>query len=185
MTIGRGGRITLWVFGALVLAFVYVPLAIVAINSFNSDRLFGWPPPSFTTQWWDLALHAQGPRDALWTSVKAGLGATAIALVLGSLLGMALARFDFFGKRAINLLVILPIALPGIVTGVALQSVIQNLLQPVFGISAGLFTIIVGHATFCIVVVFNNVSARLRRMGSSLESASADLGARPCRRCGS
>jgi putative spermidine/putrescine transport system permease protein len=177
VTIGRGGRIVLWVFGALVLAFVYVPLAIVAINSFNSDRTFGWPPPSFTTQWWDLALHAQGPRDALWTSVKAGLGATAIALVLGSLLGMALTRFDFFGKRVINLLVILPIALPGIVTGVALQSVIQNLLQPVFGISAGLFTIIVGHATFCIVVVYNNALARLRRVAGSFEEASADLGA--------
>lgn len=105
--------------------------------------------------------------------------ATAIALALGALLALALTRFDFFGKRVINLLVIPPIALPGIVTGVALQSMIQNLLQPVFGINAGLFTIIVGHARFCIVVVFNNVSARLRRMGSSLEAASADLGARP------
>ncbi len=179
MTIGKGGRIALWVFAALVLAFVYVPLAIVTVNSFNADRTFGWPPPSFTTKWWDLAFHAPGPRDALWTSLKAGIGATTIALVLGSLLGMALSRFDFFGKRVINLLVILPIALPGIVTGVALQSVIQNFLQPVFGISAGLFTIIVGHATFCIVVVFNNINARMRRMGASLEAASADLGARP------
>ena len=179
MTLGRGGRIALWAFAALVMAFVYVPLVIVGVNSFNADKTFGWPPPSFTTQWWDLAFHAQGPRDALWTSVRAGLGATLIALALGSLLGLALSRFDFFGKRAINLLVILPIALPGIVTGVALQSVIQNFLQPVFGINAGLFTIIVGHATFCIVVVFNNVSARLRRVGASLEAASADLGARP------
>jgi putative spermidine/putrescine transport system permease protein len=99
--------------------------------------------------------------------------------VLGALLALALTRFDFFGKRVINLLVILPIALPGIVTGIALQSMIQNVLQPVLGINAGLFTIIVGHATFCVVVVFNNVSARLRRMGESLEAASADLGARP------
>ena len=179
MLIGRGGRIGLWVLAAVVLAFVYVPLFIVGLNSFNADRTFGWPPPSYTTKWWDLALHASGPRDAFLTSVKAGIGATAIALVLGALLALALSRFDFFGKRVINLLVILPIALPGIVTGVALQSVIQNLLQPVFGISAGLFTIIVGHSTFCIVVVFNNVAARLRRMGGSLEAASADLGARP------
>jgi putative spermidine/putrescine transport system permease protein len=179
MRIGAGGRAGLWAFALVVLAFVYVPLAIVTLNSFNSDRTFGWPPPSLTTQWWSAAFHAQGPRDALWVSVKAGFGATAIALVLGALLALALTRFDFFGKRVINLLVILPIALPGIVTGVALQSMIQNLLQPVFGINAGLFTIIVGHATFCIVVVFNNVSARLRRMGSSLEAASADLGARP------
>ena len=94
-------------------------------------------------------------------------------------LAFALSRYDFFGKRTINLLVILPIALPGIVTGVALQSMIQNVLQPVLGINPGLFTIIVGHATFCVVVVFNNVSARLRRLGTSLEAASADLGARP------
>jgi putative spermidine/putrescine transport system permease protein len=179
MRIGAGGKAALWVFAGLVLMFVYVPLLIVTLNSFNSDRTFGWPPPSFTTEWWSIAARAEGPRDALWTSVKAGLGATAIALLLGTLLGLALSRFDFFGKKVINLLVILPIALPGIVTGIALQSTIQNVLQPVFGLNAGLFTIIVGHATFCIVVVFNNVSARLRRMGASLEAASADLGARP------
>ena len=163
----------------MVLAFIYVPLGVVAINSFNSDRTFGWPPPGLTTRWWSAALQASGPRDALRTSVEAGLGATAIALVLGSLLALALMRYQFFGRNAISLLVILPIALPGIVTGIALQSVIQNLLNPVFGINAGLFTIIVGHATFCVVVIFNNVTARLRRMGGSLESASADLGARP------
>src|SRR3954453_19466704 len=106
MVLGRGGRIALWVFAAVVLAFVYVPLAIVTINSFNSDRTFGWPPPSLTTDWWRLALHAPGPRDALLTSVKAGLGASAIALVLGSLLALALIRFDFMGKRVISLLVI-------------------------------------------------------------------------------
>ena len=78
--------------------------------------------------------------------------------MLASLLALALTRYDFFGEARSSLLVILPIALPGIVTGIALQSVIQNLLNPVFGINAGLFTIIVGHATFCIVVVFNNVA---------------------------
>jgi len=178
----RGGgrtRAFFWVFALVVLAFIYVPLGVVAINSFNSDRTFGWPPPGLTTQWWSAALKAPGPRDALRTSVEAGLGATAIALLLGSLLALALTRYRFFGRNAISLLVILPIALPGIVTGIALQSVIQNLLNPVFGINAGLFTIIVGHATFCVVVIFNNVTARLRRMGGSLESASADLGARP------
>jgi putative spermidine/putrescine transport system permease protein len=179
MRSGVGTRASFWVFALVVLAFIYVPLGVVAINSFNSDRTFGWPPPGLTTRWWSAALKAPGPRDALRTSVEAGLGATAIALVLGSLLALALTRYRFFGRNAISLLVILPIALPGIVTGIALQSVIQNLLNPVFGINAGLFTIIVGHATFCIVVVFNNVTARLRRMGGSLESASADLGARP------
>jgi putative spermidine/putrescine transport system permease protein len=179
MRSGVRTRVIFWAFALVVLAFIYVPLSVVAINSFNSDRTFGWPPPGLTTKWWSAALKAPGPRDALRTSVEAGLGATAIALVLGSLLSLALTRYRFFGRNAISLLVILPIALPGIVTGIALQSVIQNLLNPVFGINAGLFTIIVGHATFCIVVIFNNVTARLRRMGGSLESASADLGARP------
>jgi putative spermidine/putrescine transport system permease protein len=154
-----------------------VPLLVVGVNSFNRDRTFGWPPPGFTTQWWSTAFEAPGPRAALWMSVRAGLGATAIALVLGTLLALALSRYDFWGKTAINILVILPIALPGIVTGIALQSLISNALTPWFGINAGLFTIIVGHATFCIVVVFNNVTSRLRRMGASLESAAADLGA--------
>ena len=179
MRLGTASRLGFGVFAAVILAFIYVPIGVVTINSFNSDRTFGWPPPGLTTQWWSIALQAPGPREALLTSVKAGLGATAIALVLGSLLALALTRYSFFGKHAISLLVVLPIALPGIVTGVALQSVIANVLQPVFGISAGLFTIIVGHATFCIVVAFNNVTARLRRMGASLEAASADLGARP------
>jgi putative spermidine/putrescine transport system permease protein len=179
MRSGVRTRASFWVFALVVLAFIYVPLGVVAINSFNSDRTFGWPPPGLTTRWWSVALRAPGPRDALRTSVEAGLGATAIALVLGSLLALALTRYRFFGRNGISLLVILPIALPGIVTGIALQSVIQNVLNPVFGINAGLFTIIVGHATFCIVVIFNNVTARLRRQGGSLESASADLGARP------
>jgi len=177
--LSRGGRVGLWCFAAAFLLFVYLPLAIVAVNSFNRDRTFGWPPPGFTLRWWRLAAQAEGPRDALLTSVKAGLGATALALVLGSLLAFALTRYRFFGRQTVSLLVVLPIALPGIVTGIALQSVIQNILGPVFGIGAGLFTIIVGHATFCIVVVFNNVTARLRRLGGSLEAASADLGARP------
>ena len=179
MRLTARARAAAWALGAVVLAFIYVPLAVVTLNSFNSDRTFGWPPPGFTLRWWRLAAQAQGPRDAFRTSVEAGLGATALALVLGTLLALALTRYAFFGRQAISLLVVLPIALPGIVTGIALQSVIQNVLGPVFGIGAGLFTIIVGHATFCIVVVFNNVAARLRRSGESLEAASADLGATP------
>ncbi|MFV0463973.1 MAG: ABC transporter permease [Nostocoides sp.] len=177
MTPRGSARWLLWTVTGFVLAFVYVPLVVVGVNSFNSDRTFAWPPPGFTTHWWSSALSAPGPREALARSVEAGLGATVIALVLGTLLSLALTRFDFFGKSAINVLVVLPIALPGIVTGLALQTLISNVFTPVFGVSPGLFTIIVGHATFCVVVVFNNVSARLRRMGTSLELASADLGA--------
>ncbi|MEP7033969.1 MAG: ABC transporter permease, partial [Actinomycetota bacterium] len=99
-------RAGLWAVGVVVLIFVYVPLGVVAINSFNSDRTFGWPPPSLTLKWWRLAAQAQGPRDALWTSVQAGLGATALALVLGSLLAFALTRYAFFGRQPISLLVV-------------------------------------------------------------------------------
>ena len=171
--------LTRWLLrGAMVigLAFIYVPLAIVLLNSFNADRTFAWPPPSLTTQWWARAWQNQGARDALWTSVRAGLGATAIALVLGSMVAFAVARFRFFGREAISLLVVLPIALPGIVTGIALDSAYQSVIKPL-GVEKGLFWVVVGHATFCVVVVYNNVLARLRRLGGSLEEASADLGA--------
>ena len=161
---------------ALGLAFIYLPLVIVLLNSFNADRTFAWPPPSWTTEWWALAWESQGARDALWTSVKAGLGATAIALVLGTMVSFAVARFRFFGRDSISLLIVLPIALPGIVTGIALDSAYQTAIRPM-GFEKGLFWVIVGHATFCVVVVYNNVLARLRRLGGNFEEASADLGA--------
>jgi putative spermidine/putrescine transport system permease protein len=162
----------------LGLAVIYVPLLIVLVNSFNADRTFSWPPASLTTEWWARAWESQGARAALWTSVKAALGATAIALVLGSMVSFAVARFQFFGRNAISLLVVLPIALPGIVTGIALDSAYQTVARPI-GLEKGLFWVIVGHATFCVVVVYNNVLARLRRLGGNFEEASADLGAGP------
>jgi putative spermidine/putrescine transport system permease protein len=161
---------------ALGLAVIYVPLSIVLINSFNADRTFAWPPPSWTTQWWTRAWDNEGARAALWTSVKAGLGATAIALVLGTLVAFAVQRYRFFGRDALSLLVVLPIALPGIVTGIALDTAFRSVIEPL-GVGKGLFSVVVGHATFCVVVVYNNVVARLRRLGGNLEEASADLGA--------
>ena len=157
----------------LTLAFLYAPLLVIAVYAFNPRRTAAWPPPGFTLKWFGRAFHNPGVRDALWTSVKAGLGATAIALVLGTLAAFAVARYRFFGRESISFLVLLPLALPGIVTGMALNSTFTQVL----GVDLTLFTIIVGHATFCIVIVYNNVVARLRRMGSSLEEASADLGA--------
>jgi putative spermidine/putrescine transport system permease protein len=176
MYLGRFPRIAL-AFAVLAgLAFIYIPLLVVVVNSFNASKVFSWPPTHVTTHWWTAALDNEGVRVALLTSVKAGLGATAIALLLGTALSFALVRYDFFGRSTVNFLVVLPISLPGIVTGIALNTSFTTLLQP-FGINLGLFTVVLGHATFCIVVVFNNVSARLRRMGTSLEEASADLGA--------
>ncbi len=158
------------------LAVIYVPLALVLVNSFNADRTFAWPPPRWTTDWWVRAWDSAGARDALWTSVKAGLGATAVALVLGTMVAFAVQRYRFFGREVVSLLVLLPIALPGIVTGIALDSAFRTVVAPL-GIGKGLLSVIIGHATFCVVVVYNNVVARLRRLAGNLEEASADLGA--------
>jgi putative spermidine/putrescine transport system permease protein len=157
----------------ITLAFIYIPLIVIAIYAFNGGTTFKWPLESLTTEWFPKAFENQGARDALFTSLKVGVAATAIALVLGTLASFAVARFRFFGRETISFLVVLPIALPGIVTGVALS----NTFTQVFGVDLSLFTVVVGHATFCIVLVYNNVIARLRRVSGNLEEASADLGA--------
>ncbi|MBX7452358.1 ABC transporter permease [Mycolicibacterium sp. 3033] len=162
-------------FTVLVLVFIYAPLALVVVNAFNASKTFAFPPTGFTLQWWRTALHSEGMWTALGNSVVVGLGATAIALVLGTMVAFAVQRHDFFGRQTVNLLVILPITLPGIVTGIALNATFTSAL----GITLGMATVIIGHATFCIVIVFNNTQARLRRLGTSLEDASADLGASP------
>ena len=175
MTMGRGLRAFLVGCTGLVLLVVYVPLALVLLNSFNVSKSFAWPPSGLTLRWWEAAAHSSGARHALVVSIEVGLLATVISLVLGTMAAIALQRTRFFGRNAISLLIILPIALPGIVTGLALN----NAFTSIFGLELGFFTIVVAHATFCIVTVFNNVQARLRRMSESLEEASADLGARP------
>jgi putative spermidine/putrescine transport system permease protein len=158
------------------LAFVYVPLVVVLVNSFNVDRTFGWPPTGWTGRWWSTAWDNAGARAALWTSVKTGLGAATIAVILGTMIAFAVGRYRFFGRDTVSLLVVLPIALPGIVTGIALANAFQTVVTPL-GLRKGLISVIIGHATFCIVIVYNNVLARLRRTGTSFEEASADLGA--------
>ncbi|MGA8246074.1 MAG: ABC transporter permease [Nocardioides sp.] len=177
MTISGRLRAVLRLTTAVVLVIVYVPLLLVLVNSFNVDRTFTWPPSGLTLHWWQVAAHSSGARHALLTSVEVALLATAIALVLGTLAGLALRRTHFFGRNVVSLLIILPIALPGIVTGIALNNAFRTML----GLDLGFLTIVVAHATFCIVTVFNNVQARLQRLGSSLEQASADLGAGPLR----
>jgi len=172
MILTRTARWALAVVTAAGLAFVYVPLLVVLVNSVNASPTFAWPPRSLTTRWWSAAASNPGVREATVTSVQVAAAATAIALVLGTLASMAVARYEFFGREAISLLLVLPIALPGIVTGIALNSVFTSF----FG-GLTLFTLIAGHATFCIVVVFNNATARLRRLSGSIEDAAMDLGA--------
>jgi putative spermidine/putrescine transport system permease protein len=157
----------------LGLAFIYIPLLVIVIYAFNSSKILAWPPPGWTTHWFSQAFHNEAAREAFFTSLKAGVVATAIALTLGTLAALAVGRHRFFGRETVSFLVILPIALPGIVTGVALS----NTFTQVLGIPLSLFTVIVGHATFCIVVIYNNAVARLRRLPGSFEEASADLGA--------
>jgi putative spermidine/putrescine transport system permease protein len=174
MRLTRRSKIALRAGVAVTLAFIYVPLLVVGIYAFNSSNILQWPPPGLTTHWFGQ-LGSSGAGGAIVTSVKVGLVATGIALLLGTLAALAVARHRFFGRETVSFLVILPIALPGIVTGVALSDTFTQVL----GISLSLLTVIAGHATFCIVVVYNNAVARLRRASGSIEEASADLGADP------
>jgi putative spermidine/putrescine transport system permease protein len=176
MVEGRLTRILLRGGALLTLAFIYVPLLLIALYAFNENVTQGWPIENYSTRWFSVAYHNEEVREALKNSVLAALGATVIALVLGTLASMAVARYRFFGREVITFAVILPIALPGIVTGLALQATILDVLGPM-GVRFGLMTIIIGHATFCVVVIYNNVIARLRRTAGSLDEASADLGA--------
>jgi putative spermidine/putrescine transport system permease protein len=173
MRLSRGSALLLRIGVGIGLAFIYVPLIVLAIYAFNSSNILEWPPPGLTLDWFPKAIENEFAREAFVTSLKAGVAATAIAIVLGTLASLAVARHRFFGRETISFLVILPIALPGIVTGVALS----NTFTQVLGVDLSLFTVIVGHATFCIVVIYNNVVARLRRVSTSFEEASADLGA--------
>jgi putative spermidine/putrescine transport system permease protein len=173
MRLSRRSTVLLRLAIAVGLAFIYIPLIVIAIYAFNASNILEWPPPGLTLDWFPKAIESPSVHEALLTSLKAGLAATAIAIALGTLASLAVARYRFFGRETISFLVVLPIALPGIVTGVA----ISNTFTEVLGVPLGLLTVIVGHATFCIVVVYNNVVARLRRVSTSFEEASADLGA--------
>jgi putative spermidine/putrescine transport system permease protein len=192
---GRVSRISLRIATALTLLFLYVPIFIIVVYAFNDSRNQSWNglmerlgaggfAGTFSLRWFEAALENRQVRESFMLSIEAALGATVVALVLGSAAAFAVHRHRFFGREGISFILVLPIALPGIVTGMALNAAMNvgvegfdigplHITTPDFGV----FTIIVGHATFCVVVVYNNVVARLRRMGRSLEEASMDLGA--------
>jgi putative spermidine/putrescine transport system permease protein len=159
-----------------ILIFMYVPLLVLVLNSFNQSNISSWPIQGFSFKWWEFAATYEPIRTALLNSLIVATGSMIIASILGTLVAFALKGFDFFGKGTVNLLVVLPIALPGVVTGVAFSNTYNTFLSPA-GFNIGYFGMIVAHATFCIVMVFNNVFARLKRMNPSLQEASADLGA--------
>ena len=165
-------KVFLRVATGLVLVFIYTPLLIIAIYAFNPTIAQSWPPAGFTLAWFGEAFSNPDVLAAFGSSIVAGVFATAVALVLGTLAALAVQRYSFFGKESVSLILLLPLALPGVVTGIALSATFQTL-----DIKFGLPTVIVGHATFCVVIAYNNVLARLRRVPRSAEEASADLGA--------
>jgi len=169
---GRAGRAGLALWTLLVVLFLWIPLAVILVYAFNTSNIQSWPIPGFTFRWFRVAWEDEEARAALLLSVKAALAATGVALVLGTMAAVAVSRFRFFGRETLSFLLVLPIALPGVITGIALSS-----FYTFWGVPFSLWTIVIGHATFCVVVVYNNVLARLRRTSPSLIEASMDLGA--------
>ena len=168
----KAARIMLTIWVGLVLAFLFIPILIIIVYAFNASNIQTFPIAGLSLRWFGSAFANQEIRTALALSLKAGVIATTIAVFLGSAAALAVHKFEFFGKNAVSFMVVLPIALPGIITGMALNSFFVF-----WGMSLSFWTIVVGHATFCIVIVYNNVIARLRRVPRSLEEASMDLGA--------
>ena len=170
----RATRILLGVWVALVLAFLFVPILLIALYAFNASNVQSWPIRGLSLQWFPATWANGEVRAALWLSIRAGLIATALAVILGTAAAFAVHRYRFPGRDALSFAVVLPIALPGIITGMALNSFFVF-----WGMQLSFWTIVIGHATFCIVIVYNNVLARLRRVPRSLTEASMDLGAGP------
>ena len=157
----------------LVLLFLPLPIWVILLYTFTTDiAAFTFPLPGFTLAWWGKALTRTDFWAALWLSVRVATVATTAALLLGTLAAAAVHRSRFFGREVVSLLLLLPIALPGIVTGIALRSSIS-----ILDIPFSFWTIVIGHATFCVVTVYNNALARFRRTGWSQVEASMDLGA--------
>jgi putative spermidine/putrescine transport system permease protein len=165
-------RVALRAWTVLVLLFLFIPIVLIFLYAFNTSNIESWPIPGLTFKWFSSTWNDPDIRSALGLSLQAGLIATALALFLGSCAAFAINRLAFFGREVVSLMFVLPLALPGIITGIALNSFFSF-----NGISLSLWTIVVGHTTFCIVVVYNNVLARLRRTQGSLIEAAMDLGA--------
>jgi putative spermidine/putrescine transport system permease protein len=158
---------------AFVVLFLYFPLMIIVLYAFTTQSsAFTFPPPGFTTRWFSVAFADEDMWSAVRLSLLVAAISTGVAILLGGLLAGAVYRAKFLGRNAVAFIVVLPIALPGIVTGIALRSTLS-----LGEVSFGFWTIVIGHVTFCIVIVYNNVVARLRRMSPNIVEASADLGA--------
>jgi putative spermidine/putrescine transport system permease protein len=168
--------IILWAVVVAILAFLFIPIIIIMLYAFSASNVQAWPIQGLSLKWFAQTWNDEEVRQALLLSVQVAVTATCIAVVLGTLAAMAVSRTRFFGREMVSFIVVLPIALPGILTGMALSAYFTTL-----GLNLSFWTIVIGHATFCVVIVYNNVVARLRRLPKSLSEASADLGAGPLR----
>ncbi len=157
-----------------VLAFLYAPIATLMIFSFNSNPITRLPLEDFTLDWYAKALSNPDLMTALLNSVIVGLAAVAICLVIGIPTALALDHYDFPGKTVFRRLVILPITLPGLITGVSMLTFFRAT-----GVDLSIWTVIIGHGTALTAIVVTNVFARLQRFDRRIEEASADLGAKP------
>ncbi len=172
----KTSAILLWGAVIAILAFLFIPVIIIMLYAFSASNVQTWPIQALSLKWFSQTWADDEVRAALLLSVQVAVTATCIAVLLGTLAAMAVSRTKFFGREIVSFVVVLPIALPGILTGMALAAYFTAL-----GINLSFWTIVIGHATFCTVIVYNNVVARLRRLPKSLGEASADLGARPLR----
>ncbi len=173
MSSDRTAPITLKIAAAAGLLFLHLPILLIFVYAFTTEeKSYQWPPPGLTLKWFEVTWGRPDVWAALKLSINVAFVSTLLALILGTLCAAAISRSKFFGRETISLLVILPIALPGIITGIALRSAF-NLADIPFS----MWTIVLGHTTFCIVVVYNNAVARFRRTSASLIDASMDLGA--------
>jgi putative spermidine/putrescine transport system permease protein len=172
----KTSTILLWGAVISILAFLFIPVIIIMLYAFSASNVQTWPIQALSLKWFSQTWADDEVRAALLLSVQVAVIATCIAVLLGTLAAMAVSRTKFFGRELVSFVVVLPIALPGILTGMALAAYFTAL-----GVNLSFWTIVIGHATFCTVIVYNNVVARLRRLPKSLGEASADLGARPLR----
>ncbi|MCU0828581.1 MAG: ABC transporter permease [Tabrizicola sp.] len=155
------------------LLFLHLPILLIFLYAFTTEeRSYAFPPPGLTTEWFAVAWNREDIWPPLWLSLQVAAIATVLAMILGTLAAAAMARASFFGRDQISLLILLPIALPGVITGMSLRSAFG-----IMDIPFSTWTIVLGHATFCIVIVYNNAIARMRRLSGGILEASADLGA--------
>ena len=155
------------------LLFLHLPILLIFLYAFTTEeKTYVFPPPGLTTKWFAVAWNRVDIWPPLYLSLQVAAISTLLAMILGTCVSAAMARAKFFGREQISLLILLPIALPGVITGMALRSAFS-----IIDIDFSTWTIILGHATFCIVIVFNNAVARFRRLSGGILEASADLGA--------